>query len=74
MPADRLRSLIDIVHSHNAYVSTGGYIERVISTTAGDQKTISRYMEACKEVGYVFSEGDSPCGITVTLNDQLRCT
>jgi len=52
MPPERLKALIDMVHSHGCYVSTGGFIERVISTSAGDKKTIVKYLEACKEMGF----------------------
>lgn len=53
MPPDRLKSLIDMIHSHGCYVSTGGFIERVISTSAGDKATIVKYLETCKEMGCV---------------------
>ncbi|KAG8908272.1 hypothetical protein FRB99_007805 [Tulasnella sp. 403] len=52
MPPERLKSLIDMVHSHGCYVSTGGFIERVISTSSGDKATVVKYLEACKEVGF----------------------
>ena len=33
------------------YVSTGGYIERVIAASVGDKDVISKYLTACKNTG-----------------------
>ncbi|KZP07281.1 phospho-3-sulfolactate synthase coma [Athelia psychrophila] len=52
MPPERLKKLIDMVHSHGCYVSTGGYIERVLASSAGDWNTVVRYLETCKEMGF----------------------
>ena len=52
MPYSRLKRLIDMVHSHGSYVSTGGFIERVISSSGGDTRVIGKYLEECKEAGY----------------------
>lgn len=53
MPYSRLKRLIDMVHSHGSYVSTGGFIERVIASSGGDTKVIGKYLEQCKAAGYV---------------------
>lgn len=53
MPPSRLKKLIDMVHSHGAYVSTGGYIEHVLASSGGNTKTVGKYLETCKEMGYV---------------------
>lgn len=42
-----------MVHSHGVYVSTGGFIERVLASSAGDTKVIGQYLEACKDIGYI---------------------
>lgn len=55
MPPTRLRRLIDMIHSHNAYISTGGYIERVLAASGGSTKVVGQYLETCKEMGYEFS-------------------
>ncbi|KAI0674812.1 coma-domain-containing protein [Trametes maxima] len=52
MPEDRLRTLIDTAHSHGCYVSTGGFIERVLSTSGGDKSVVSKYLTACKNLGF----------------------
>ena len=33
-------------------MSTGGFIERVLSASAGNQAVISKYLTACKNLGY----------------------
>lgn len=51
MPEKRLRDFIDIAHKHDCYVSTGGYIERVLASSAGDKQMIKKYLKTCKDVG-----------------------
>ncbi|EKM75489.1 hypothetical protein AGABI1DRAFT_123153 [Agaricus bisporus var. burnettii JB137-S8] len=52
MPPERLRALINTAHEHGCYVSTGGFIERVLSTSAGNQTIIEKYLKACKDFGF----------------------
>ncbi|KLO15680.1 phospho-3-sulfolactate synthase coma [Schizopora paradoxa] len=52
MPPSRLKRLIEMIHSHNTYVSTGGYIEHVLASSGGDTKVVGKYMETCKEFGF----------------------
>ncbi|KAL0953029.1 hypothetical protein HGRIS_007231 [Hohenbuehelia grisea] len=52
MPKARLKGLIDVVHGHGCYVSTGGYIERVLSTSAGNTDVIQKYLQTCKDLGF----------------------
>jgi hypothetical protein len=35
------------------YVSTGGFIERVLSVSSGSESVIEKYLKACKDFGYV---------------------
>ena len=51
MPEKRLRDFIDVAHTHQCYVSTGGYIERVLASSAGDKQMIKQYLKTCKDVG-----------------------
>lgn len=51
MPPSRLKRLVDMIHAHGAYVSTGGFIERVLASSGGDTKAVGRYLETCKEMG-----------------------
>ncbi|KIO32393.1 hypothetical protein M407DRAFT_13943 [Tulasnella calospora MUT 4182] len=59
MPADRLKALIGTVHSHECYISTGGFIERVISVSGGDKAAIITYLEECKKIGFDVLETSS---------------
>jgi len=52
MPPDRLRGLIDVAHDHGCSVSTGGFIERVLASSAGNRSTIEKYLQACKDTGF----------------------
>ncbi|KAI5896462.1 coma-domain-containing protein [Schizophyllum commune H4-8] len=52
MPPERLGKLIEVAHKHDCYVSTGGYIERVLSASGGDRYVITKYLEACKNMGF----------------------
>ncbi|KAJ3575506.1 hypothetical protein NP233_g1047 [Leucocoprinus birnbaumii] len=52
MPPDRLRALIDTAHDYGCYVSTGGFIERILSVSSGNQGVIEKYLRTCKEFGF----------------------
>ncbi|UJR07459.1 hypothetical protein I4U23_011748 [Adineta vaga] len=43
MPENRLRDLIDVAHKHSCYVSTGGYIERVLASSADDWTNLVKF-------------------------------
>jgi phosphosulfolactate synthase (CoM biosynthesis protein A) len=50
MPRTRVRELNDLVHRHNAYVSTGGWMEYVLAHgAAGD---VDRYIGEARELGF----------------------
>jgi phosphosulfolactate synthase (CoM biosynthesis protein A) len=42
---DILKRIIDICHNHDVYVSTGGFIERVI---VQGFEAVDKYLEECK--------------------------
>lgn len=52
MPDDRLKELTEIAHKHDCYVSTGGYIERVLSASAGDKHVVEKYIKKVRDVGF----------------------
>ncbi|TFY83731.1 hypothetical protein EWM64_g276 [Hericium alpestre] len=52
MPEERLKDLIEVAHKHGCYVSTGGYIERVLASSGGDKNLVSKYLTKCKDVGF----------------------
>jgi phosphosulfolactate synthase (CoM biosynthesis protein A) len=50
-PEKELRELIDLAHSHEVYVSTGGFIEH-LPTHPEVFTVVDRYLQKCKNVGF----------------------
>ena len=53
MPRRSLKELIDLCHRHGVTVSTGGFIERVL--TQGPD-AVDRYIEECRDLGFDIIE------------------
>ena len=68
MPSETIREIINLCHDHSVLVSTGGFIEYVI--TQG-QEAVSRYIEECKGLGFDIIEVSSGF-ITIPTDDWLR--
>jgi phosphosulfolactate synthase (CoM biosynthesis protein A) len=68
MPEKQLREIIDLAHRFNVLVSTGGYIEHVL--TQGPE-IVKRYIEECRSVGFDILEISSGF-ITIPVDDWLR--
>lgn len=68
MPPDALAELITLCHEHGVKVSTGGFMERVL--THGGH-AVSRYIETCADVGFDIIELSSGF-ITIPADDWLR--
>lgn len=51
-PTDVLRQTLQIAHDNGAYASTGGYLEKILSSGNGDKGLVERYLKACKQVGF----------------------
>jgi phosphosulfolactate synthase (CoM biosynthesis protein A) len=68
MPRAAVKELIEICHSHNALVSTGGFIEYILAQ--GDD-AVRQYIKECKEFGFDIIE-ISTGFITVPADDVLR--
>lgn len=52
-PEAPLRQLVELAHAHGAYVSTGGWIEHVLSSSGGDVgAAVDRYLAKCKDLGF----------------------
>lgn len=49
MPKHRLQALLDLAHAHGVYVSTGGWVEHVL--THGPD-AVDKYFAECAEVGF----------------------
>ncbi|KAF4122035.1 (2R)-phospho-3-sulfolactate synthase (ComA) [Geosmithia morbida] len=50
-PEDKLRELIDLAHKHDVYVSTGGWMEHVL-TQSSPVAAVDRYLAKCKDLGF----------------------
>ncbi|HET6383020.1 MAG TPA: phosphosulfolactate synthase [Armatimonadota bacterium] len=68
MPPAVLRAIIETAHRHDVLVSTGGFIERVLTQGAD---AIDYYFKECREYGFDIVE--ISCGfITISTDDWLR--
>jgi phosphosulfolactate synthase (CoM biosynthesis protein A) len=67
-PRPALRELIELCHAHDVLVSTGGFIEHVL--TQGPD-AVHHYLQECKELGFDILEVSSGF-ITVPADDLLR--
>lgn len=68
MPREIVKELIDLCHDHDVLVSTGGFIEYVL--TQGSE-AVQRYIQECRELGFDIVE--ISCGfITIPTEDWLR--
>ena len=70
MPRRALRELIDLCHRHQVHVSTGGFIEYVL--TQGPA-AVDRYLGECRELGFDIVEVSSGF-ITLPADDFVRLT
>ncbi len=68
IPEKELKNLIDIAHRHNVLVSTGGFIEYVLTQGVD---AVNRYIDTCKKIGFDIIEVSSGF-ITITTDDWLR--
>ena len=68
MPRRQLTGLIELCHQHDVTVSTGGYIERVL--TQGTS-AVERYIGECQAVGFDIIEISSGF-ITLPADDWMR--
>jgi phosphosulfolactate synthase (CoM biosynthesis protein A) len=68
MPDEALKGIIETAHNHDVMISTGGFIEYVL--TQG-KEAVDRYVEACREVGFDIIE-ISGGFISIPTDDWLR--
>jgi len=68
MPRSAVKELIDLCHAHNVLVSTGGFIEYVLTQGAD---IVRRYIQECAELGFDIIEVSSGF-ITIPTDDWLR--
>jgi phosphosulfolactate synthase (CoM biosynthesis protein A) len=63
-----LKKIIDICHKYDVYISTGGFIERVIVQGSG---AVDRYLEECKSLGFDVVEVSSGLA-PIPLRDKVE--
>ena len=68
MPEKQLREIIDLAHHYNVMVSTGGFIEHVLTK---EPESVQRYIEECRNVGFDILEISSGF-ISIPVDDWLR--
>ncbi len=68
MPKEAVTELIDIAHENNALVSTGGFMEYVL--TQG-KEAVDQYINTCKDYGFDIIELSAGF-ITLPTDDWLR--
>lgn len=68
LPKKALKDIIDLAHKHDVLVSTGGFIEYVL--TQGEA-AVDRYLKECKNVGFDIIEISSGF-ISIPTEDWLR--
>src|SRR5437016_164326 len=68
MPEKAVREIIDLCHNYDVLVSTGGFIERVL--TQGDD-AVRQYVHECKKLGFDIIE-ISAGFISIPTEDWLR--
>lgn len=53
MSRPALSGLIGLAHEHDVYVSTGGWMEHILSSSGADiEGSVDRYLAQCKNVGF----------------------
>ena len=68
MPDEALKGIIETAHEHDVMVSTGGFMEYVL--TQG-KEAVDKYIEACRDVGFDVIE-ISGGFISIPTDDWLR--
>ena len=68
LPGKALKEIIDLAHRHDVLVSTGGFIEYVLTQGTA---AVDRYIDECKKVGFDILEISSGF-ITIPTDDWLR--
>ncbi len=68
IPEKQLKEIIDLAHRYNVLVSTGGFIEYVLTQGV---EAVNRYIDTCKNVGFDIIEISSGF-VTITTDDWLQ--
>jgi phosphosulfolactate synthase (CoM biosynthesis protein A) len=70
MPRSAVQELIDLSHQYDVLVSTGGFIEYVLTQGA---QAVDQYLQECQALGFDIIEISSGF-ITVPVDDLVRLT
>jgi phosphosulfolactate synthase (CoM biosynthesis protein A) len=70
MPRKAIREIIDVCHKHQVAVSTGGFVERIL--TLGPP-AMDRYLGECKDLGFDVVEVSSGF-LVISDDDVVRVT
>jgi phosphosulfolactate synthase (CoM biosynthesis protein A) len=68
LPASRVKQIIQTCHDYDLYVSTGGFVERVI---AQGSDAVDQYLKACRKLGFDVVEVSSGLA-PIPMEDKLR--
>lgn len=68
MPRSEIKRLIDLAHDHQVEVSTGGFMEYVLTQGAG---AVSKYIGVCKDLGFDIIEVSNGF-ITISIPDWQK--
>jgi len=68
MPEKAIRDIVDLCHKHDVFVSTGGFIERVL---AQGGEAVRQYVKECKKLGFDIVE-ISAGFLSIPTDDWLR--
>ncbi|KAK3716646.1 hypothetical protein LTR37_006276 [Vermiconidia calcicola] len=72
LPEKPLRELIDLAHSYGVYVSTGGWMEHILSSSGADvEGAVDEYLARCKALGFDVIE-ISTGFLSIPGDDWLR--
>ncbi len=70
MPAAAVQALNDVCHAHDVEVSTGGFLEHVLTRGAG---AVDDYLRECRRLGFDIVEISSGF-VTLPTDDLVRLT
>ena len=68
LSVDMLKSILKVCHDHDVYVSTGGFVERII---VQGTDAVDRYLEECKSLGFDVVEVSSGLA-PIPLEDKVE--
>ncbi|OBT69543.1 hypothetical protein VE03_01095 [Pseudogymnoascus sp. 23342-1-I1] len=72
MPEGRVREMVEVAHRNGVYVSTGGFIEHIL-THADVHSVVDRYLRKCKDLGSSFDVVELSSGfLSFPPDDWLR--